>query len=178
MSRIEIKEPSQTSGSHAEIFSQINDAFGTVPNMFKVIGNSEVALESMWNSFGALAKGRLGAKLGEQIAVLVADINRCEYCLSAHTALGKKAGASDDEMRAAQSCESSDPRTQAALLFSRKIVQNRGAINSSDVDEVKAAGFNDEEVAEILAHVALNIFTNYTNVSFAVPLDFPKVNLR
>ncbi len=178
MSRIKIKEPSDSTGSHAELFSQINEAFGTVPNMFKVIGNSEAALESMWRSFGALGKGKLGAKLGEQIAVLVADMNRCEYCLSAHTALGRKAGASEDEMRAAQAGESSDPRTQAALLFSRKIVQNKAAINSNDIDEIKAAGFNDEEIAEILAHVALNIFTNYTNISFEVPLDFPKVKLR
>lgn len=178
MSRLKITDPMKTTGSHAKIFSQINGVFGTVPNMFRVIGNSEAALESMWTSFGALGGGKLEAKLGEQIAVLVADINRCEYCLAAHTVLGKKAGASDHEMSAAQAGESNDPRTQAALTFSKKLVQNRASISDSDIDELKSAGFDDEEVAEILAHVALNIFTNYTNVAFNVPVDFPKVKLR
>lgn len=176
--RIELKNPETTGGTHQKIFSQINGAFGTVPNMFKAIGNSEAALESMWTSFGALGKGKLGAKLGEQIAVLVADINRCEYCLSAHTVLGQKAGASAEEMSAAQGGESSDPRTQAALNFAKKLVQERASISKEDVETVKAAGFDDGEVAEILAHVALNIFTNYTNVAFDVPVDFPKVQLR
>jgi len=176
--RIELKKPEATAGTHKEIFSQINGVFGVVPNMFKAIGNSEAALESMWTSFGALGKGKLGAKLGEQIAVLVADINRCEYCLAAHTVLGQKAGATPEEMTAAQTGESSNPRTLAALQFARKLVENRASIAKSDVENVKAAGFDDEDVAEILAHVALNIFTNYTNVAFEVPLDFPKVKLR
>lgn len=178
MSRLKINEPAHTKGSHASTFTQIKDTFGVVPNMFKVIGNSEAALESMWTSFGALGKGKLDPKLGEQIAVLIADINRCEYCLAAHTVLGKKAGASDAEMSAAQAGESKDSKTQAALNFSKKIVQQRAAINKSDVDEVRSAGFNDEEIAEILAHIALNLFTNYTNVAFDVPLDFPRVQLR
>ncbi|MCO5144139.1 MAG: carboxymuconolactone decarboxylase family protein [Oligoflexia bacterium] len=178
MSRIKINEPENTKGSHAEIFAQIKDAFGVTPNMFKVIGNSEAALESMWTSFGALGKGKLGAKLGEQIAVLVADLNRCEYCLAAHTALGKKAGATNAEMSSAQAGESNDTRTQAVLSFTKKLVLNRANINDLDIKAVKDVGFSDEEVAEILAHVALNIFTNYTNVAFNVPLDFPKVNLR
>ena len=146
--------------------------------MFKVIGNSPAALESMWTSFGALSKGAIGAKLGEQIAVLVADINRCEYCLAAHTVLGQKAGVSASELADAQAGKSSDPKIQAALNFSAKLVVARGNVSKTDVDAVRSAGFSDDEVAEILAHVALNIFTNYTNVAFDVPLDFPKVSLR
>lgn len=178
MSRIELKNPEETTGEHAETFKAISNAFGTVPNMFKAIGNSSAALESMWTSFGALGKGTLSSKLGEQIAVLVANLNRCEYCLAAHTVLGKKAGASDEEMSAAQGGESNDPKTQAALTFSRKLVTKKALIDKSDVEEIRRAGFKDEEIAEILAHVALNIFTNYTNVAFDVPVDFPKVRLK
>lgn len=177
MSQILVKNPEDTSGAHKDLFGQINGAFGVVPNMFKVIGNSSAALESMWTSFGALGKGVLGAQLGEQIAVLVADINRCEYCLAAHTVLGQQAGVSADEMAAAQAGKSADAKTQAALDFSAKLVKERGQVSDADVQEVRNAGFNDEEIAEILAHVALNVFTNYTNVAFDVPLDFPKVNL-
>ena len=178
MSNQPLQNPENTSVSHKSLFDKINATFGAIPNMFKAIGNSSAALESMWTSFGALGKGTLGAKLGEQIAVLVADINRCEYCLAAHTMLGQKAGASKEEMAAAQAGQVSDPRTQAALDFAAKLVKNRGNITGADVDVVRAAGFSNEEIAEILAHVALNIFTNYTNVAFDVEVDFPKVSLR
>lgn len=178
MSSINLKSPQDTTGSHKKIFDQIEGAFGKVPNMFLAIGNSSAALESMWTSFGALSKGKLGAKLGEQIAVLVADLNRCEYCLAAHTVLGQKAGVSANDMQAAQVGESKDQRTQAALNFAAKLVKARGQVSTADVADVKSAGFSEEEVAEILAHVALNIFTNYTNVAFDVPVDFPSVPLR
>lgn len=178
MSYIALSNPAEASGTKKEIFGQIQGAFGVVPNMFKAIGNSPAALESMWTSFAALGKGKIDAQLGEKIAVLVADINRCEYCLAAHTLLGQKAGASAAEMAEAQSGASPDSRTQAALVFAAKLVKNRAAVTKEDVQAVREAGFGDDEIAEILAHVALNIFTNYTNVAFDVPLDFPKINLR
>lgn len=178
MSNIKLKSPQETTGSHKKTFDQIQNAFGKVPNMFLAIGNSSAALESMWGSFGALSKGKLGAKLGEQIAVYVADLNRCEYCLAAHTVLGQKAGATVGQMTAAQAGESADQRTQAALHFAGQLVQKRGQISTADVANVKNAGFSDEEISEILAHVALNIFTNYTNNAFGVPVDFPSVPLR
>lgn len=178
MSYIETLNPDQASGKQKELFDQINGAFGTVPNMFMVIGNSSAALQSMWGSFGALGGGKIGAQLGEQIAVLVADINRCEYCLAAHTVLGQKAGLSAEQMASAQAGHSDDARTQAALDFTAKLVKNRAQVSQGDVQAVRDAGFSDEEIAEILAHVALNIFTNYTNVAFDVEVDFPKVNLR
>ena len=177
MSNLNPLKLSAASTEQQQLFASIEDAFGVVPNMFKTIGHSAAALESMWTSFGALGKGTLGGKLGEQIAVLVADINRCEYCLAAHTVLGQGAGASAEEMSEAQRGRASDARVQAALDFSKKLVLERGQVSAEDVREVKQAGFSDEAVAEILAHVALNIFTNYTNVAFAVEVDFPKIEL-
>lgn len=178
MSTLPLQDTETASGKRKELFDQIQSAFGAVPNMFRAIGNSPAALESMWTSFGALGKGKLEAKLGEQIAVCVADLNRCEYCLAAHTVLGEKAGATSDEMSAAQAGSSSDPKTQAVLTFAGKLITQRAQVTPSDVEAVRQAGFSDEEIAEILAHVALNIFTNYTNVAFGVPVDFPKVELR
>lgn len=178
MSIIPLQNTETATGKQKEIFEQIQSAFGAVPNMFRAIGNSPAALESMWSSFGALGGGTLGAKLGEQIAVHVADLNRCEYCLAAHTVLGEKAGATSDEMSAAQAGNSSDPKTQAALAFAGKLVTERAQILEADVEALRQVGFSNEEIAEILAHVALNIFTNYTNVAFGVPVDFPKVALR
>lgn len=160
------------------LLAQIHQAFGATPNMFKAVSNSPAALKSMWGSFGALGGGKLGAKLGEQIAVAIADRNDCEYCLAAHTALGRKAGASADEMSAAQAGQSSDPKTAAALRFAVAVVSHRAKVDDEQVEELRTVGFSDEEIVEIMAHVALNLFTNYVNVAFQVPVDFPGVKLR
>ncbi|MTH79278.1 carboxymuconolactone decarboxylase family protein [Paracoccus aestuariivivens] len=177
MSRINLVDPSSTTGTTAEQLAQIKAAFGMVPNMFKAAANSPAALTSLWGSFAALSSGRIGAKLGEQIAVAIADRNNCNYCLAAHTGLGRKVGASSTEMAEAQAERPADPRTAAALTFAIKLVENRADIASADVDALRAADFDDEEVVEIVAHVALNLFTNYLNVALEVPVDFPGVKL-
>lgn len=162
----------------ARLLDQVQAAFGATPNMFRAVANSPAALASMWGAFGALGNGTLGARLGEQIAVAVADLNACEYCLAAHTALGRKAGASADEMSAAQAGHSADPKTSAALRFATLVVKDRGQVSDADVEALRRVGFDDGAIMEIMAHVALNLFTNYVNVAFAVPVDFPHVKLR
>ena len=178
MSRVQLIDSSNTTPNRQALLEQVHKAFGATPNMFKAVANSPAALKSMWGSFGALGSGVLGAKLGEQIAVAIADRNRCEYCLAAHTVLGKGAGATAEEMSAAQAGQSADPKTAAALTFALKVVSNRAQVNNEDVAQLRSAGFDDEHIVEILAHVALNIFTNYVNVAFDVPVDFPKVALN
>jgi uncharacterized peroxidase-related enzyme len=145
--------------------------------MFRAVANSPVALKSMWAAFGALGGGTLGHKLGEQIAVAIADRNACEYCLAAHTVLGRKAGATAAEMSAAQAGRSDDPKTAAALRFALAVVEHRAQLRDEDVTALRDAGFDDGQIVEILAHVALNLFTNYVNVAFQVPVDFPVVKL-
>ena len=178
MSRIPQVNPAATTPERQVLLTAIHQAFGATPAMFKTVAQSPAALKMMWGAFGALGGGVIPAKLGEQIAVAVADRNACEYCLAAHTALGRKAGASAAEMAAAQAGESADPKTNAALRFALKLVDARGQVDDADVQALRAAGFDDEQVVEILAHVALNLFTNYVNVAFAVPVDFPAVPLR
>lgn len=178
MSRIELVNVTQAQGEAAQLLQQINGAFGVVPNMFRAVANSPAALRSMWGSFGALGGATLGALLGKQIAVAIADRNDCEYCLAAHTALGRKAGATAQEMASAQAGESDDPKTAAALKFALAVLEKRAHVGDADVAGVRQAGFNDGEIVEIMAHVALNLFTNYVNVAFKVPLDFPGVKLR
>ncbi len=178
MSRIALVTPAAAEGTARQLLDQIHGAFGATPNMFRAVANSPAALQSMWGSFGALGGGTLGAKLGEQIAVAIADRNDCSYCLAAHTALGRKAGATSEEMTAAQAGLSDDPQTAAALTFALAVVNNRGHIDADDVAAVRAAGFEDGQIVEIVAHVALNLFTNYVNVAFDVPVDFSGVKLR
>jgi len=178
MTRIALQNRDTASEASRQLLEQIHGAFGATPNMFRAVANSPAALASMWGSFGALGGGTLGARLGEQIAVAIADINDCEYCLAAHTALGRKAGASSAEMAAAQAGQSDDPKTAAALHFATSVVRRRAKVDASDVEALRQAGYGDGEIVEIMAHIALNLFTNYVNVAFAVPVDFPQVKLR
>jgi uncharacterized peroxidase-related enzyme len=177
-SRVPLVSANDTPAGSRALLDAVHGAFGATPNMFRAVAHSPAALQAMWGFFGALGGGSIPAKLGEQIAVAVADRNACEYCLAAHTALGRKAGASAAEMSAAQAGESTDPATAAALRFALKLVEQRGQVSDADVGAMRAAGFDDGQVVEVLAHVALNLFTNYVNVAFAVPVDFPGVKLR
>jgi uncharacterized peroxidase-related enzyme len=177
MTRVQLIDPANTTASRAETLAQIQGAFGTTPNMFKAVANSPAALRAMWGAFGALGKGTIGARLGEQIAVAVAEQNKCDYCLAAHTALGQGAGLTAQQLAAAQAGLSDDPHVAAALVFALKLVSQRGQVSEADVATLRSAGYGDEQIVEILAHVALNIFTNYVNVAFDVPLDFAAVPL-
>lgn len=177
MSRVELIDPAAATGETKTVLDEINGAFGVTPAMFRAVANSPAALKMIWAGFGALGGGSLGAKLGEQIAVLVADRNACEYCLAAHTALGRKAGATGEEMSEAQAGRSADARTAAALVFAEKLVEDRAQVTDADVEALRAAGLSEEDIVELVAHVALNLFTNYVNVALGVPVDFPKVAL-
>ena len=176
--RVALVDRTAASGPARALLDQIHGAFGTTPNMFRAVANSPAALQSMWAAFGALGSGVVGAALGEQIAVAVANRNACDYCLAAHTALGRKAGVSGDALAAAQSGESADPRTAAVLRFALQLVNQRGQVDAADVQALRDQGLSDEHIVEVVAHVALNLFTNYVNVALAVPVDFPSAKLR
>lgn len=178
MNRIPLIDRNSTTPERKQLLDTIHAAFGASPNMFRAVANAPAALRSMWGSFGALGKGVIGAQLGEQIAVAVANRNACDYCLAAHTALGRKAGVSGEALAAAQTGESADPRTAAVLRFVLQLVNERGQVDAADVQALRDQGVNDEQIVEIVAHVALNLFTNYVNVALGVPVDFPGVKLR
>ncbi|MBK8284336.1 MAG: peroxidase-related enzyme [Ahniella sp.] len=178
MNRLSQIDPNHTTTDRQALLQSINNAFGVVPNMFRTVAHAPAALNAMWGSFAALGKGKLGAKLGEQIAVAVANRNGCDYCLAAHTYIGQGAGLSREQLALAQTGDSNDPRTRAALQFALELTERRGQVGPDSVQNLRQHGFSDEEIVEILAHVALNLFTNYTNIAFDVPVDFPGVALR
>lgn len=178
MSRIPLIDTQDSQHPSQPILAQIKQAFGGAPNMFRAVANSPAALRSMWGAFGALGQGSLPAKLTEQIAVAIANRNGCEYCLAAHTALGRKAGASNAEMANAQLGGSDDAPTAAALQFALAVVDRRGRIDEQEIVALREAGFDDGQLVEILAHVALNLYTNYVNNALGTPLDFPAVALK
>ena len=157
----------------------VKKQLGIVPNMFRLISNSPAALESYLDLSGALNKGALPAPTRERIALAVAEINGCDYCLSAHTYLGKNLAKLDDaEMTANRNGASNDLKADAAVRFAVKVVREHGHVTEDDVNAVKSAGYDDAQVIEIVLHVALNTWTNYINVVGKTDIDFPVVTAR
>lgn len=171
-------DPDAATGTTAELFGEVKAKLGLVPNMTRAMANSPVVLESYIRFSGALGHGKLSAKLREQIALLVAEVNQCHYCLSAHTAIGRLVGLKDSDLAGAREADSDDARTAAALKFAKAVLVTSGAVSTEQAMAVRKAGFSDGEIAEIIASVALNAFTNYFNKAANVPVDFPVVAPR
>ncbi len=161
------------------LLEAVNRQLGMVPNMFRLLANSPAALEGFLGMSGALAKGQLPPATRERIALAVAELNRCGYCLSAHTYLGRNLARLDDaEITANRSGASNDPHAEAAVRFAAAIVRNRGQVSETELGAVKLAGYSDAQVLEIILHVALNTFTNYLNEALKTEIDFPVVEAR
>jgi uncharacterized peroxidase-related enzyme len=175
MARLAAVNPEIAAGKTRELLDGVQRALGVTPNMMRVMAQSPAVLEAYLRFAESLGRGSLRPKLGEQIALAVAEANRCVYCLSAHTAIGQKVGLNSVEINAARLAASSDVKAEAALRFARAVVNGRGDVDDSDVAELKAAGYTDGAIAEIVAHVALNVLTNYFNKVADVEVDFPRV---
>lgn len=161
------------------LLEAVKKQLGTVPNLFKMVANSPAALEGYLGLSGALGKGTLPAATRERIALAVAEFNGCDYCLSAHTYLGRNLAKLDDaEITANRSGSSNDPAANAAVTFAAKVVRGRGHIGDADLEEVRRAGYDDAQVIEIVQHVALNVWTNYINLVAQTDIDFPVVTVR
>jgi uncharacterized peroxidase-related enzyme len=159
------------------LLEAVKKQLGVVPNLFRLVATSPVALESYLGLSGALNKGALPAATRERIALAVAEFNGCSYCLSAHTYLGKNLAKLDDaEITANRNGASNDPKADAAVRFAVKVVRERGHVSEADVNAVKAAGYDDAQVIEIVLHVALNTWTNYINEVAKTDIDFPAVS--
>jgi uncharacterized peroxidase-related enzyme len=161
------------------LLQAVRKQLGSVPNLFRVVGNSPAALEGYLGLNGALAKGRLDGATRERIALAIAEINGCNYCLAAHSYLAKNLAKLDDaEIAANRNGSSTDPKSEAAVRFAVKVGQERGHVAKIDLEAVRAAGFGDAEIIEIVLHVALNTLTNYVNEVAQTDIDFPRVAAR
>lgn len=168
-----ISPQTNPTGKASELLAGVKRSLGSTPNMFTTMANAPALLEGYLSLNAALSGGVLSAALREQIALTVAGLNGCDYCASAHTMLGERAGVSE----AAVNLEgrSSDPKTQAALTFARALVEKRGSVSGEEFKAARDAGYSDEEILEILGAVALNTLTNYFNEAVKTEVDFPKV---
>lgn len=178
MSRIQLPASIDAAPAASQpLLEGVRKMLGSVPNLFHITANSPAALEGYLGLNGALAKGILTPQTRERIALAVAEINSCDYCLSAHTYLGKTLAKLDEaEIAANRAGGSSDAKADAAVRFAATLVRERGQVSDADVSAVRMAGYSDAEIVEIVAHVALNTLTNYLNQAFDTPIDFPVVS--
>lgn len=179
MSRLSIPTVEQSHEAAKPLLAAVNKQLGVVPNLMKLVGHSPAALEGYLSLSGALGKGELSAQLRERIALAIAEFNGCDYCLSAHDYIGRNlAKLSGEDIAAARDFHSPDFASAAALRFARRVVETRGQVDAGDVTTLRAAGFSEGAVIEIVLNVALNVLTNYVNNVAQTEVDFPKVSAK
>jgi AhpD family alkylhydroperoxidase len=169
-------EPQQATGAAVPLLEAVQKKLGIVPNMTRVMANAPAVLEGYLGLSGALGHGVLKRSIGEQIALRVAQVDGCDYCLSAHTAIGKMTGLAPEQITASRDGHGTDARATAALVFSTRLLETKGHVTQAEIAAALDAGLNEAELLEVVAHVALNVFTNFFNVVAGVVIDFPRVS--
>ncbi|PAM92035.1 peroxidase [Flavobacterium sp. IR1] len=176
MTRLTALNPEEATGKTKDLFNAVQAKLGVVPNMMRTMGNSPAVLEGYLNFSGALSHGKLSAKTGELLALTVSESNSCDYCVAAHTFIGGKLLKTDPQvLHDARTGESTDAKTAAILKFAKTLISKNGLVSNEDVNAVKNAGLSEAEIAETVAHVALNVLTNYFNNTANTEIDFPEV---
>ena len=176
MSRLAIPARDDVPQASKPILDAVHKQLGVVPNMFRLIAASPAVLQGFTGNNGALAR-TLDVKTRERIALAVAQVNDCDYCLSAHSYLGLNlAKITPEEIALNRKGESGDAKADAAVRFAAKVVRERGKVSDGDIKAVRDAGFSDGQIVEIIAVTAENIFTNLLNVVAQTDIDFPIVH--
>jgi uncharacterized peroxidase-related enzyme len=161
-----------------EILDVLKRTYGRVPNFYAVLAQSPAALRGLVAFDDAIDNGLLDAKLAEHIALFAAQANRCEYCLSAHSAAGRAAGLSPDQIAGARIGQASDPRTATALRVAKEMLERTGDVSDETLTAARAEGFDDAELVELLALLASNIFSNYLSRLARTEIDYRRVGLE
>jgi uncharacterized peroxidase-related enzyme len=160
-----------------ELLDLTRRQLGRVPNLYAAMAGGPAALRGYLALRDALVAGVLDSALRERLALLIAQDNRCTYCVSAHTMRMSKLGLDADEALRARAGESADPHAAAVLKVAAELLEARGRIGDDDLASARAAGVTDAELAEVVAHIALNTLSNYFNHLAEPELDFPEVAL-
>ena len=173
MQRLQSIDPKIATGKTKEMLEAVNKKMGMVPNTLKIMANSPAVLQAYFGFSGALASGILSPAVQEQISLAVSKANGCDYCVAAHSFKAKKLGIPDKDIQKSLEGTSSDKKTDAILKFACLMVEKRALVSDKDVSTLKDAGLNDAEIAEVVANVCLDIFTNYFNHVAETKIDFP-----
>ena len=176
MSQFRLIEPQQASPATKNQLEEIQSKLGRLPNMFKAMATSPATLSAYLGLSEALATSSLSPQLREQVALTVSERNGCQYCLAAHSAVGRMLGLPAEEIVRSRSADATDPAAGAALTFVASLVDQRGKVSDVEVDRLRQAGYDDAQIAELVTTTALTTLTNYFNLTADTPIDFPRVD--
>jgi len=177
MSRLNVVEHETANAEQQELLNAIQSQLGMVPNFLKVFANSPAALRAFLGLHGIASEGSLDAPTRERIALALAQQNACQYCVSAHTAIGRKTGLSSSEIQANRAGSSQDNKAAAAIKFAVALAEHKGEVTTAEILEVRNAGYSESDIVEIITHVGMNMLTNIVGKASRVEIDFPKVEL-
>lgn len=175
MVRIKAIEPTEVDTETQSLFARLAQKLGRTPNLVRTMAVSPAVLEAYLGFGRSMSRSSLTPRLREQIGLAVSELNRCHYCLAAHTAFGRTAGLDDEEIGGSRRGVSQDRKANAILQFAQRIVNERGLVSDDDAQTVRDAGLNEAEIVDTVAAVALNIFTNYFIQVAGTEIDFPEV---
>ena len=177
MSRINTVTLETATEEQKALLNAIQGQLGMVPNFLKVFANSPSALRAFLGLHSIASEGSLDLQTRERIALAVAQENSCEYCVSAHTAIGRKAGLSGAEMEANRAGTSQDAKAAIAVKLARSLIENQGDITTAELIEARNVGYTDADIVEIITHVGMTLLTTILGKASRVEIDFPKVAL-
>lgn len=178
MSRIPLVTHAAANGEQKQLLDAVQAQLGVVPNFIRIFANSPAALRAFLGLHGIAGEGALDAPTRERIALALAQVNGCQYCVSAHTAIGRKSGLSGSEVMAARSGTSEDNQAAEAVKFAVSLVEKKGEIDTQELIALRSAGYSDAAIVEIITHVGMNFLTNILGKASRVEIDFPTVELR
>lgn len=174
MTRIAPINRNDASEKSQQLLDAVQSKLGMTPNMMSTMAHSAATLDAYLKFSDALSKGTLNGRVREQIALAVGQANSCQYCLSAHSAIGKMVGLSSEDIREARVGTATDSKSDALLKLAVQIVETRGNLSDEDISIAREANVTDAELTELVANVALNLLTNYFNHVADTEVDFPQ----
>jgi len=175
MAVMQLADTSKLTGKSLEMLTELEKSAGLMPNVMKQMANSPAAVESFLSSREALSKGLLSDKMRSLIGIMIAEIYSCAYLLAARVAQAKKSGMSDEDIKLAQTQASKDPKEDRGLQFVRNLVLMHREIKPVEVVELKAIGYSEGEIVELIANTSLNMHVYYL-IQVAKPeIDYPAV---
>ncbi|MGV9974275.1 carboxymuconolactone decarboxylase family protein [Nocardia beijingensis] len=173
MSRLPLVSTDSADAEQSDLLAEVQRQLGRVPNLYAAMANSPATLRGYLNLREALTKGKLSARVREQLALLVADENGCDYCTAAHTMRADRMGFTEQAIADTRAARADDPHADAILRVARDVLRSRGRIDDAALASARATGVSDAELSEIVGHVALNVLSNYFNHVAEPELDFP-----
>jgi uncharacterized peroxidase-related enzyme len=163
------------SGKAKELLNAVEQRIKRIPNIARLMGNSPAVLDAYFHFNEALDATKITPKLRALITTTVSEINGCDYTLSVAYALGPREGLTEEDLTAARRAEAKDPKIAAALRFAAKVIGERGNVAPHEVEQLRSAGYSDEEIVDVIGVIALNLFRNYFNLIAGTDVDFPLV---